>query len=58
LVIGAACGNWSLDQKIGEGGYGEVFRGEWEHQAVAIKRIRYSMPVLPVQDHLFWLIFM
>ena len=40
LVLGAACGNWSLDQKIGEGGYGEVFRGEWEHQAVAIKRIR------------------
>ncbi len=40
MVLGAACGNWSLDQKIGEGGYGEVFRGEWEHQAVAIKRIR------------------
>jgi hypothetical protein len=41
LVLGAACGNWSLELKIGEGGYGEVFRGEWEHQAVAIKRIRY-----------------
>jgi serine/threonine protein kinase len=39
-LTGAACKNWSIEQKIGEGGYGEVFMGEWQHQAVAIKRIR------------------
>lgn len=38
--LGLACNNWAADMKIGEGGYGEVYRGEWRHQAVAIKRIR------------------
>ena len=30
----------SARNKIGEGGYGTVFKGRWKHQEVAIKRIR------------------
>ena len=30
----------SVRNKIGEGGYGTVYKGRWKHQEVAIKRIR------------------
>jgi hypothetical protein len=35
-----ATDNWKASNKLGNGGYGEVFRGKWHHQDVAIKRIR------------------
>jgi hypothetical protein len=38
--ISKACGNWNPKNKIGEGGYGTVFKGEWRYQEVAIKKIR------------------
>jgi len=38
--LGLACGNWDLANKIGEGGFGQVFKGIWKHQEVAIKTIK------------------
>ena len=38
--LAKACNNWDEDNKIGEGGYGTVFKARWRHQDVAIKRIR------------------
>merc|ERR1711892_750058 len=38
--LGRACGNWDLANKIGEGGFGQVFKGVWKHQDVAIKTIK------------------
>ena len=38
--LGLACGNWDLANKIGEGGFGQVFKGVWKHQEVAIKTIK------------------
>lgn len=38
--IEVATGNFSLARKIGEGGYGPVYRGELDHTPVAIKVLR------------------
>ena len=38
--LARACNNWDLGNKIGEGGYGTVYKARWRHQDVAIKRIR------------------
>ena len=38
--IAAACNNWNPTLKIGEGGFGQVFKGVWKHQEVAIKTIK------------------
>jgi len=38
--LATATENWKPSNKLGSGGYGEVFRGIWHHQDVAIKRIR------------------
>ena len=38
--LGQACGNWNVENKIGEGGFGQVFKGVWKHQEVAIKTIK------------------
>jgi interleukin-1 receptor-associated kinase 1 len=38
--LGHACGNWNPANKIGEGGFGQVFKGVWKHQEVAIKTIK------------------
>merc|ERR1719348_1368416 len=38
--IAAACDNWNKNLKLGEGGFGQVFKGVWKHQEVAIKTIK------------------
>merc|ERR1719458_2394191 len=38
--LAEATNNWDERNKIGEGGYGTVYKGRWKHQEVAIKRIR------------------
>ena len=35
-----ACQGWDIKNKIGQGGYGTVYKGVWRYQEVAIKRIR------------------
>lgn len=36
-----ATGNWSPDNNLGSGGFGEVFKGEWKQTDVAIKVMKY-----------------
>nr|XP_049705309.1 serine/threonine-protein kinase pelle-like isoform X3 [Helicoverpa armigera] len=35
-----ATGNWSDSNLLGRGGFGQVFKGEWKHLTVAVKRLR------------------
>jgi len=47
--LAEACDNWNIENRIGKGGYGEVYRGVWKYQDVAVKRIR-KMEHLTPQD--------
>ena len=38
--IASACDHWNPALKLGEGGFGQVFKGIWKHQEVAIKTIK------------------
>ena len=38
--LAIACNNWNPANKLGEGGFGQVFKGVWKHQDVAIKTIK------------------
>ena len=38
--LALACQNWREENKIGEGGFGQVYKGIWKHQEVAIKTLK------------------
>ena len=50
VLLAKATNNWDMSNNIGNGGYGEVFKGEWLHQEVAIKRIRYFLKGLSLSE--------
>ena len=56
VLLAKATNNWDMSNNIGNGGYGEVFKGEWLHQEVAIKRIRYFLKGLFLPE-IFYSIF-
>ena len=38
--LAEACNNFSHDNLLGKGGFGEVYIGKWNGQQIAVKRIR------------------
>ncbi|EDW82945.1 uncharacterized protein Dwil_GK22593 [Drosophila willistoni] len=39
-----ATGDWATENRLGHGGFGEVYKGEWKQLDVAIKRMNYRHP--------------
>ena len=35
-----ACNDFHISNQIGRGGFGEVYRGRWNGQDIAVKRIK------------------
>lgn len=44
-----ATDNWNVNRVLGEGGFGVVYKGNWRHTDVAIKRLKASVS----SGHLF-----
>jgi len=40
-----ATDNWNQDRVLGEGGFGVVYKGNWRHTDVAIKRLKAEVGV-------------
>ncbi len=50
--LAAATGGFAAASVVGRGGFGPVYRGEWNGQAVAVKRLDQARPA-PI-DVILW----